>query len=109
MTSPELSPAQRGKVRQLATLAYEREMSRELDKLEHEFHKWRAGQLSVPDLIDTLDAFHEGPYKKLSVLYHESAPLTAVARALALGFLENHEVGADLIKSTAKQIEFFSQ
>jgi hypothetical protein len=107
MTRSALSPSQCKKLRQLASLAFEREMIRELDTLERAFHRWRAGDLTVPDLLDTLQAFHEGPHRKLSVLCFEGDPLPAVARAVALGFLQNHEVGADLIKNMKKQIEFF--
>lgn len=101
------SRTQRGRLRQLATLAYERELSRELERIEREFHRWHAGHCSVHELADGLHDFCEGPSKRLWVLYRGGDPLPAVARAVALRILDNHEVGADLIRAMAKQIEFF--
>lgn len=108
MASPDLSPTQRGRLRQLATLAYDRELSRELGMLERSFHQWRAGQISAGDLAGALHEFHEGPTKRMWVLYRESDLIPAVARAVALRLLENHEVGADLLRAMERQIEFFS-
>ena len=54
----ELGKAERARLRELASIAYQRELARELAKLEDEFRRWRAGEIdafglsSVPSPLD---------------------------------------------------------
>jgi len=40
----DLTKAQRRRIRELAGIAYDRELSRELTDLEQEFARWRSGE-----------------------------------------------------------------
>jgi len=57
----ELTKAQRRRLRELGGIAYERDLSGELAKLESEFKRWRGGQISPFELSDTIIASTKVP------------------------------------------------
>jgi hypothetical protein len=91
------SKAARRKLRELAGVAYARELGAELVKLEAEFSRWRGGEIDPFELSDRIHRFHEGKSQQLFVFYDGRNARVSVARAIAEGILERAEVPADLL------------
>ncbi len=94
-------------LQELASLAYERELNRELDALAVEFERWRRGELTPWDLSERIHAFHQGPARDLFVLYRDLDESMAVGRALAGGTLEEKEISAEVLAHIASAFEFY--
>ena len=95
--------ANKRKLRQLAGVAYERELCAELAKLEVEFTRWRAGEIDPFELSDRIHRFHDGPSRDLYVRYTRVPPSQTVASALALQILQEEEVPSEVREQLAKQ------
>lgn len=83
-------------LREAAGLAYEIELSRELDKLHGTFERWRRGEVSPFDLSDAIHRFHAGPNRTLYLRYAEGNPLIEVAGAVRTGILKLDELHPDV-------------
>ena len=94
-TNREFTKAQRRKLRELGSTAYERELSAELSNLETEFGRWRAGEIDAHELSDRIHRFHQGPAQKLFTKYEHSNLDFAVADAIHRGLITEEEAGAD--------------
>jgi hypothetical protein len=99
--------ANRRKLRELAGVAYTRELAAELAKLEREFVHWRSGQIDPFELSDRIHRFHDGISRDLYVLYRDLLPIHAVARALGLHLLKENEIPADLLSALESAIELY--
>src|SRR5690606_36549785 len=94
-------------LRELAGLAWERELGTELAELEASFRQWRAGEVTPHELSDRIHRFHHGPARALYVLYTmRSHPSALVARAVSVGVLTENDVPAELMAALAGAIEF---
>jgi len=102
------SKAVRRKLRELAGLAYTRELGAELAKLEAEFSRWRSGEIDPFELSDRIHRFHDGRSRELYIAYDVRNAHTSVARAVAHGILERAEVPADILAALASGIELMS-
>ena len=101
--------AVRRKLRELAGLAYTRELGAELAKLEAEFSRWRSGEIDPFELSDRIHRFHDGKSRQLYVAYDARNADVSVARAVADGILERAEVPADILAALELRIEFFAR
>ena len=97
----------RKRLREFASLAYERELNRELDALAIEFKRWRRRELTPWDLSERIHAFHQSPARDLFVLYRDLDEGMAVGRALAGGMLEEKEIPADVLAHVASAFEYY--
>ena len=98
-TNREFTKAQRRKLRELGAIAYERDLSAELWKLETEFERWRAGGIDAHELSEHIHRFHQGPARKLFLAYDHSNLDFAVAHAIHRGLITEEEAGADVIET----------
>jgi hypothetical protein len=105
----EMTKGQRRRLRDLAALAHERELSAELGKLEAEFARWRAGELDAFELNERIHAFHQGPSRALYSRYTSVDPDINVAWALVEGILIEADVGAEMIDLLSKHVGFFRE
>jgi hypothetical protein len=96
MVWTDLTKSQRRRFAELAALAYQRDLDAELAKLEAEFQKWRAGELSGHDLSDRIHVFHQGASRELFNAYDQRFRQFAVANALRRGVLTEDEVGPEI-------------
>lgn len=97
---------QRARIRELVSIAYGRELDRELGTLEPHFAEWRAGRLDPFELSDRIHRFHDGVSRELFKLYDGPAdPRFAVANAVHRGILTRDEV-ADLLEALGGFWEF---
>ena len=105
----ELTKAQRRRLREVALLAHERELSGALEELETDFKGWRNGEIDAFELKERIHAFHQGPARELWGVYDAMGAAPAVARALAYKVLDESEVEAPLRELLARQIEYYEE
>jgi hypothetical protein len=97
----ELSKSERNRLRELASLAYERELSRELAELEREFQRWRGREIDAFDVSESIHRFHQGPARDLFSKYASAKLEMAVAGALHEGIISKDEAGPALLEHLA--------
>lgn len=105
-TNREFTKAQRRRLRELGAIAYERDLSTELSKLESEFGRWRAGEIDAHELSDHNHRFHQGPARKLFSEYDRSNFAFAVAHAIHRGSITVEEAGPGAIEMLRVQLAF---
>jgi hypothetical protein len=101
----DLTKSQRRRIRELAGIAYDRELSRELTTLEGEFARWRSGAISAHDLDERIHQFHQGPNRRLFTMYTGGAIEFAVAAAIANGIVSEAEAGSEMLEILRGGIE----
>jgi len=82
----------RKKLRELAGLAHERELSRALETLDSHFIRWRRQEIDCFELNDRIHSFHQKTSRELWETYSSMEDDFLVRRALKLGFLSREEV-----------------
>jgi hypothetical protein len=63
--------------------------------------------MSALDLSDRIHKFHNGPSRDLYSLYTGADPAMIVARAIAMGFLDEKSLSDALHSKLAEQIDTF--
>jgi len=91
--------ANRRKLRELAGVAYTRELSAELAKLDRDFGQWRSGEIDPFELTDRIHRFHDGISRDLYVLYRDLPSGHSVARAVVLQLLQESEVPSEILSA----------
>lgn len=87
--------------------AYERELHRELSKLDGEFQKWREGQLSSGEMGERIHQYEIGPSRELHKSYNDGRPDMAVAYAVVTGLLSRDEVAVEVLQALETAIGFY--
>src|SRR5262245_24425905 len=101
----ELSKSERSRLRELASVAYERELSRALAELENEFRRWRGREINAFDLSEVIHRFHQGEARDLFSKYSPSSLEIVVARSIHDGILSKDEAGPDVLECLAEHLE----
>jgi hypothetical protein len=87
--------------------AYERELHRELVKLDLSFAEWRDGKISSGELSYRVHQYETGPsrdlYKKYNYSYHD----TNVAYAIVTDILKRDEIPAELLEAISSLLAFY--
>ena len=99
---------QKKKLRELAGIANERELGRELEMLYQHFENWRNKKISCFELSDLIHKFHQGASREIWKTYAYSDPDMAVSRAVALGILKREEIPENLLDILDLKIGFFT-
>jgi hypothetical protein len=107
--NPNYTKEQRRRLRELGGLAYERELSDELGKLEGSFEKWRIDEIDAFELAEMIHRFHQGPARELFSKYDHSTVDLAVAQAIHRGLLSHEEAGADVIELLGSHLAFLRE
>ena len=105
-TNREFTKAQRRRLRELGAIAYERELSAELSKIEAEFGRWRAGEIDAHELSERIHRFHQGPARELFSKYDHSNLDFMVAHAIHRGLITEKEISVDDIEMLCVHLEF---
>jgi len=100
------SKTKKRRLRELAELAYRRELARELATLDKHFESWRKGETTPWELGDLIHKFHDGRSRDLYVYYTRGDRSDKVARAIVIGLLSEAEVGKDLLEELGPMIEY---
>jgi len=107
-SSPDLTKAERRRARQIAGIAWDRELARALRELEARFQDWGDSKIDAFELADEIHRFHDGPNRDLYKLYNALSPEQATARAVALRVVSPEDVPEQIRKALAASIEFWS-
>jgi hypothetical protein len=105
----EPSKEERSRLRELASIAYERELSRELAQVEDVFRRWRGGEINAFGVSEAIHQFHQGPSQDLFSKYRSSNLEIVVAQAIHNGFISKDEVGPAVLECLAEQLAFFGR
>ena len=84
------------KMEDLANLAYERELNRELSRLQHHLELYRHRENKFFQMTDMKLKFMQETSDEIIRLYDHLAPVQAVSRAVALGLLSKEEIPRDM-------------
>jgi len=106
-TALKITRSERALLRGLVEEAWEAELGAELEKLFEDFTQWADNGMSAHELSDRIHQFHDGPARKIYSLYTSTDPGIAVARAIAIGFLDEQAIDEQLRAKLADQIETF--
>ncbi len=87
--------------------AYERELHRELQRLDERFAAWRRGELGSGELAIELHEFDQGPARELHGRYNDGPQDMNAAYAIVTGILGEHEVPAELLEALARPLAFY--
>jgi len=82
----------RKKLRELAGLAHERELSMAMETLDKHFAQWRRQEIDCFELNDRIHRFHQNTSSELWKTYSSMEDDFLVCRAVKLGFLSREEV-----------------
>ncbi len=93
------------RLRELAGLAHERELGRELDRLHAELTQWKAGAVSAFAMSDAIHVFHQGAARRLYDWYAGDLEF-AVASAIHRGILGVEEAGPETIALVEPHFQF---
>jgi hypothetical protein len=96
----------RRRIRELAALAHERELARELGAVELEFSRWRRSEIDAHELREIIHAFHNGPSRRLYSLYNGDLLEMVVGAAIARGVLREEEVPPEMLEVLRRHIDF---
>ena len=84
------------KLRQMAGIAYERELTSASEALLHEFQRWKNGEIDVFELNTRIHEFHNGISRALYIRYSGGDNTFVIASALHRGILTPEKVGEDV-------------
>jgi len=104
---PKYSTKMRRALRELADVAYERELRVAVSHLADFFTQWQAGQVNTWDLVYRLHRFHYGPDRDLYKHYSWGPPDLVVAQAVVTGVLKESEVPPRVLAALDHAITFY--
>ena len=106
----DLPKAARRAIRELAGLAYERELAAELAKLRVEFDAWAAGDMNAFELEQAIHRFHHGVARELYNRYAPGSTLPhAVAASIMRGTISSTEIPAPAREHLDRLVAVFSE
>jgi flagellar motility protein MotE (MotC chaperone) len=82
----------RKKLRELAVLAHERELSGALETLDSHFAQWRRQEIDCFELNDRIHSFHQKTSRELWKTYSSMEDDFLVCRAVKLEFLPREKI-----------------
>jgi hypothetical protein len=95
-------------IREFLGEAYERELHRELTKLDQSFAAWRSGSIGSGELSDRIHQFEVGPARELWKQYNNRGyEYMSVAYAVVTGILSRDEVPAELLEALEQPMAFY--
>lgn len=87
--------------------AHERELDRELAKLDASFDRWRQGDISSSDLDEAIHKYKSGPARKLWKQYNQGQADMNVAYAIVAGILDETEVPEEVLEALDQPLAFY--
>ena len=106
--SGEFSKSDRRAIRELADLAWERELRRELRILSKTIQQMEDGLISPFEANDRIHSFHNGASRDLFKQYSQSRPWMGICEEYADGVLTDEDIAA-CSQSTQEEIREFAR
>ena len=102
----KITKKQRKQIGELLELAYMRELSKALGKLETDFSRWRAGEIDAFELDEQIHEHHQGSSRKIWKLYGSTSDWDiALPGAIFRGALSVEDFPKDLWDAIGLRIE----
>lgn len=106
--SRDLTKAQKRRLRDLAGLAYERELAAASAALLREFRRWNSKEIDVFELNEKIHEFHNGISRTLYGRYARMDPKFGVAHAIKSGVLKRAEIDDKIFALVSGMLEVLS-
>ena len=87
--------------------AHERELQRELRKLEQSFSEWRSGKIGAGELNYRIHQYETGPSRALYKRYNSGPKEMAVAYAIVAGILRREAIPEELLQAIEGALNFY--
>jgi hypothetical protein len=94
-------------LKEFAAEAYEKELSRELTRLDDSFTEWRDGKINSGELSHRIHQYETGASRELFNRYNQGGDDFNVAYAIATGILDRKDVPEELIQAIDKHLSFY--
>jgi hypothetical protein len=94
-------------IREYMAEAYERELHRELIKLDQSMTEWREGKISNGELSHRIHLFEVGPSRELFKQYNDSPADMNVSYAIVAGLVKKNEVPTELLEAISGPMAFY--
>jgi hypothetical protein len=94
-------------IREYMGEAYERELHRELVKVDQSMQEWREGKISNGEMSYRLHQYEVGPSRELFKQYNDSPADMNVAYAIVVGLLKRAEVPSELLEAISGPMAFY--
>jgi len=94
-------------IREYMAEAYERELHRELMKLDQSMNEWREGKISNGEMSHRIHLFEVGPSRELFERYNDSPADMNVSYAIVAGLLGRDEVPTELLEAISGSMAFY--
>lgn len=105
----EFTKSERRELRGLSDDVYQAEAHLLLEELDAEFQRWREGELLSSELLAAIHEFHQHASRDLWSRYQFLKDPDAVARGVALGFIERSRLSEALSLKLESAINYFSE
>ena len=87
--------------------AYERELQRELAKLDRSFSEWRNATLGSGELSHHVHEYERGPSRALYQRYNSGSKDMTLAYVIVAGVLQRDEVPGELLEALEGPLSFY--
>jgi hypothetical protein len=94
-------------LREYSAEAYERELHRELAKLDDDFAAWRQGQIGSGELDHRIHKYKQGPARELWKQYNYGQAHLLVAYAIVTGILDADEMPGELLEALSAPLGMY--
>jgi hypothetical protein len=94
-------------LREYMVEAYERELHREMAKLDLGFEEWRDGTINSGELSNRVHQYEAGPSRELYKKYNYSPHDINVAYAIVTGILNRDEIPIELLEAISSLLVFY--
>jgi hypothetical protein len=94
-------------LREFAAEAYEKELSRELARLDESFTEWRDGKINSGKLSHRIHQYETGVSQELFKKYNIGKNDFNVAYAIVTGILDRDNIPEELLEAIGNHLRFY--
>ena len=99
-----MNKKQKKKIKELAHLAWQREIDKELNSLSKGFEKWKNKEIDSADLVELIHKFHNGSARQIWVKYNNSNLEEILIFAVASDILKKEEIPENIYNTIKEKI-----
>jgi hypothetical protein len=104
---PEYSKSVKRLISKWAAEAHERELHRELARLDESMAQWRSGAIGSGEMSYRIHEWERGPSRALFRQYNDGPKEAPLAYAIVLGILDEGELPPELLEAIGHALAFF--
>lgn len=94
-------------IREWKEEAHERELHRELSRLDESLAEWRRGAIGSGKMSHRIHEWERGPSRALFKEYNAGTPEMALAYAIVIGILEQDKIPSEVLEAISNAIAFY--